>query len=99
MKNNDAYRLYTIFLSTFHSMKLHIFGARPSTVAVTSRTMRDRSFGGTVSYHFVSLVFPCRDTCDSLASEKERMNPETHQQQKVDHDPPRTPPTTTGGRG
>ena len=33
MKNKDAYRLYMIFLLR-HSTKLHIFGARRSTVAV-----------------------------------------------------------------
>ena len=45
-----------------HSTKLHIFGARASTVAVISRTILAFSFAAYDSYHFVSLVLPWRLT-------------------------------------
>eukprot|EP00953_Heterococcus_sp_UTEX-ZZ885_P011928 6886-Heterococcus_DN1.PRE.1 len=41
-------------------MKLHILGGLASTMVVTSRTMRAFSLAVYASYHFVSLVLPCR---------------------------------------
>ena len=45
-----------------HSTKLHIFGARASTVAVISRTILAFSLAAYDSYHFVRRVLPWRLT-------------------------------------
>ena len=45
-----------------HSTKLHIFGARASTVDVISRTILAFSFAAYDSYHFVRRVLPWRLT-------------------------------------